>query len=291
MAHYIFIDLNGTLIGDSQKNLNFNQQHLSDFRKLVDELKSKKVIIGLCSDSPLEQLKVLSKRLGLDPTTPILAENGNLYFNGSEIISLKEFPSSLLEVAVTTAQKFADRKKITRANDIVAPEFGGEEIDTNTQWAIGANRTNSFSLFGSRDLIRMVSEELTIIFSNSVVEFGIDCSPEHNYLGLHPIADFRTGKRLALQWVLENDPLKPEGIWMIGDSMSDWMGTDNPSLHSCFVGDPKILNGEPNGVAKITDEVNVGSFKVSDLPALEGVNDILAGISGVVSLQAPVASL
>ena len=78
MAHYIFIDLNGTLIGDSQKNLNFNQQHLSDFRKLVDELKSKKVIIGLCSDSPLEQLKVLSKRLGLDPTTPILAENGNL---------------------------------------------------------------------------------------------------------------------------------------------------------------------------------------------------------------------
>lgn len=111
MAHYIFIDLNGTLIGDSQKNLNFNQQHLSDFRKLVDELKSKKVIIGLCSDSPLEQLKVLSKRLGLDPTTPILAENGNLYFNGSEIISLKEFPSSLLEVAVTTAQKFADRKK------------------------------------------------------------------------------------------------------------------------------------------------------------------------------------
>ena len=62
-------------------------------------------------------------------------------------------------------------------------------------------------------------------------------------------------------------------------------------MHSCFVGDPKILNGEPNGVAKITDEVNVGSFKVSDLPALEGVNDILAGISGVVSLQAPVASL
>lgn len=276
MAHYIFIDLNGTLIGDSQKDLQFDPVLLAQFQVLVEELRAKKVYVGICSDSPLPQLKLLCKTLGLDSFTPILAENGNLYFNGTKTIPIRSFTPNMLETIRQTALSVAGDLSLIRVDDVIAPEFGGKEFDVETHWGIGANRTNSFSLFGSEELISKVGAQLDIIFSNPEYEIGVDCAPAHNYLGAHPIVDFRDGKKLAMQWVLDNSSLTLDSIWMIGDSKSDWMGIDNPKIRSCFVNQ-----------AKISEEMADGAFKVSQLSTLAGVNDLLESIRDSIQLSTP----
>lgn len=276
MEHLVLIDVNSTLICDGDTYLDFTDDFKEKFSKLINELSGAGVTVGLCSDSPLEQLGILAREIGLHDDAPIFAENGNLFFDGTDVHIFRTLEEDQLAELKANIKNMTSDFDTSQAADVVAPEFLGKPIDLDHQWAFGAGRFTSMSAFGSEEFIEFASYVVTSFAQENGLDLGVDCSPEEHFLGVHPVANFRHGKKLAIHqfWgeqVAHGEPIK--SIWMIGDSMSDRMGTENPNIHSLFVANPRL---DANARA--------GAFHISTDALDQGVLDCLVTVQRSLSL-------
>lgn len=271
MTHYIFIDINGTIIPDDAVTFLPDPRDFGVFHKQVDHLRADDIRIGLCSDTPLEQLMGIAQSMDLPQPTPILAENGNLFYDGGDTIIRKRLSERVHDEILQRAQAIADECGYSRVADVVAPEFSDVVIDYSVLWGVGANRRTSISLFGPPDFIQRVGQEVSRAYLTNGQDVSVDISPEHNFLGIHPIDNFLYGKSVGMEWLWEHSENVSSGIdslWMIGDSPSDLVGTAHPKMRSCFV-----------ATEKLSDQQRAEAFYISEQPLLAGVTDCVAVIT------------
>ena len=251
----IFLDVDGTIIRDDAVDGTIDQDALHHFQNIVAQLSQHGIVVGLNSDSPLPQLQCFAERLGLIDA-PIIAENGNLiwYHNQKVILSSLVDKESFKE----TIASLAASKGLRQVADCINPTFGGRPVHFEAgEWAFGANRETSVSVFGPADFIDHLGKVLPIKHGIS-----FDCSPEYNYCALHP-GIYQENKGLMLQTVSNLG----HTVVMIGNSTSDWV-KPTTGVKCAFVGGSRI----PSDIA-------VQSMYLSTLPIIQGVTDILEHVN------------
>src|SRR5690606_35437121 len=134
-----------------------------------------------------------SKMIGI-PNAPIIAENGAVISYKEKSIGLRHFDN--IDILKSSIKKWAEKDGFIQAGNVIAPEFGGNELPAG-QWAFGANRTNSISVFVSADFIAGVRE--LIIKFQTENDINCDYSPSHGFIGIHAGRDFRQGKAEMLE--------------------------------------------------------------------------------------------
>ena len=247
-----FIDVNGTLISDEA--LTIQDEYKTEFRAVVRNLEAKGYKVGLCSDSPLKQLRELSDELSL--TGPIIAENGCVI--GSDEGHVTNFMSvgNISETKQQISTYINSLGDFQQVSDVLSPEFGGESPDySKGEWGFGANRQATISVFGPKDLINKLYQQ----FSNCG---SIDCSPENNFFALHPGNDFTKNKAHTLEILQQFS----EQVYMIGDSTSDWVDPQT-GVKTCFVANTKI-----------TTQMRLQAERLSTKEDIQGVIDILESL-------------
>ncbi len=219
------------------------------FQQAVQALNQHGICVGLCSDSPLPQLQQLAGELGL--TGPIVAENGNVVSYNDQTVAVNELPG--IAIFKQHVAELASRQELKQSPDFIAPEFGGQPVAPGS-WGFGADRIASVSVSGPAPFIEALGQHFA-----SWPGISVDCSPEYNFLAIHPGPDFTQGKANTLQLLAQHGC----GVVMVGNSMSDWAGP-NSGVLSTFVGRARISPG-----------VQSHSAYVSSQPLLAGVVDIL----------------
>jgi len=248
----VFLDVNGTLIPDDSDGT-IDHESLTVFKQVTSELKQKGFEIGLCSDSPLPQLKEFSQKLGL--TGPIIAENGNIISYSGKEIKINELPD--IKSVKGEIQDLAKGLGYQEVDEVVAAEFGGNNIDfSQKQWGFGANRTTSISVFGPGNLITLLGKT----FADSE-HTTTDSAPEYNYFAIHP-NDLKTNKGNTLSFFRKSR----HSVFMVGNSSSDWVDPEL-GIQCAFVAN-----------AKISPETAIDSFAVSNKTYINGVNSLLQKI-------------
>lgn len=251
----VFLDVNGTLFPDDSTDGYIPAEDILSFKQTVARVKGKGLSVGLCSDSPLPQLQTMAEKLGIDG--PILAENGNILSYTDQTFVLNAL--SDIEVFKEHISSVAAKTGFQQADDCVAPEFGGNSVDVeNFQWAFGANRKTSVTVFGPSQLIQHLGSG----FSDPRQDFSIDCSPEYNYFAIHPGKNYKLNKGKSLNTLVAYN----HNVVMVGNSMSDWV-EPNRGVLCTFVGGARI---NPNAADK--------AGYISEKPVIKGVIDILGKI-------------
>lgn len=259
MSGFIFIDVNGTLIPSSSRRPAFSAAWLARFRSRVADLSSLGFKIGLCADSPLPQLQRFGAQIGLSvqSTFPILAENGNV-FEFEDRIELLQKPARLSPLRAIL-ELHANQAGLRKLADAVAPEIGGGPIRMNAnQWAYGAHRLASLSVFAPREFVARTGQEVADWAAGQNLDVGFDCRPDDNFLAIHPYTPTYAGKGLALSQLAQQSR-----VLMIGNSRADWV---DPISHvrCAFVGD-----------ADIPTSIGSRAWYVSKAPVHDGVLDTL----------------
>ncbi|MBC2874261.1 MULTISPECIES: HAD family hydrolase [Streptomyces] len=255
----VFLDVNGTLV-PSEPGVPPEAFSLRCFRGLVRRLTSLGVAVGLCSDSPLEQLWEFGVRIGLGtaPEFPVIAENGNVVAVGGAVRVITPFPALPdLRAEVT---RTAVAHGLARVGDVAAPEFGGRP-PFGREWAFGANRRASASVFGAPDFIRDVRQRVTEWCAENHCDISVGVGPDGSYAGIHPYARVELGKRVALAELAARDPM--ERTLMVGNSLADWV-PGVPGVGCAFVADTAV-----------PQYVRDAAWYVSPKSDLEGVIDVL----------------
>jgi len=249
----VLLDVNGTLV-PSLPGERPDADATRRFPRLVRRLTAEGVVVGLCSDSPAEQLWEYGRRLGLGPAAgaapgfPVVAENGNVAADRTGTTDVvTPFPDR--DTVREQVARVAAAHALRQAGDVTAPEFGGTEPDAG-QWAFGANRRASVSVFGPRPFIHEV-RRLTP---------AVELRPDHRYAVIHPYTPIRRGKRIALARLAVRTPRR---TLMVGNSPADWI-PGVPGVHCAFVHDPAVPG-----------EIWEKSWYASRKKDLEGVVDIL----------------
>lgn len=251
----VFVDVNGTLFSDDSSDGFIPQYDVEKLKQAVREAKSKGVSVGICSDSPLPQLQILAETVGIDG--PILAENGNILYHNGQMVVMN--PLTDIELYKQQVVKEAQKFGICQGLDSVAREFGGEySKNPELQWSFGANRYASVTVFGPSEMLKRLGEKF-----GAVPNISVDCSPQYNFLAIHPGDDYTQGKGKALSQLAQYN----HTIVMIGNSMSDWVEPSSGVL-STFVAN-----------ARITDEIVAKASYISHDILVKGVIDILNNIS------------
>ncbi|OGG23098.1 hypothetical protein A3E42_04015 [Candidatus Gottesmanbacteria bacterium RIFCSPHIGHO2_12_FULL_40_13] len=248
----VFIDVNGTLFPDKSVDGYIPEEDIESFKLAVSNAGELGLSVGLCSDSPLPQLKKLLEKL--DINGPILAENGNILYYSNKTFVLNELPgiNGYKKKISLLAAEFGYQQ----SDDCIAPEFGGKPINSqNFQWAFGANRETSVTVFGPSQLIKKLGSR----FNNQNKQYCIDCSPEYNYFAVHPGKNNKLNKGRALKTLSAYG----HNIIMIGNSMSDWVEPEYGVI-CAFVSD-----------AVISPEVSIRAGYIADKPVIRGVIEIL----------------
>lgn len=270
MEDLVLIDLNGTLISDYATEIVFTTAQQIAFKKRVDLLNDAGIQVGIASDSPLEQLFELLDRLNIDRTAPVLAENGNIFWNGEKIQFIREFSPEIIASIKEQITALANDSGLGAPQDIIAKEFLGYPNDFTQMWGYGINRKASVSVFGQGDFLIQAAEiARTVLETHGIekaIDFSIDCAPEFNYLGIHPGRDFQHGKRISIAELIDPDGAGLTGrkIWMIGNSNSDFVGTETEGAKSLFVAG-----------SRLTDEVLTANPFKSEAEDFEGTIDCL----------------
>ncbi|MBI4990925.1 HAD family phosphatase [Candidatus Gottesmanbacteria bacterium] len=246
----VFIDVNGTLFPDDSENGYIPEGDIELFQETLVKAQTKGLSIGLCSDSPLPQLIDLAKKLGIDG--PIIAENGNILYYKDKMVIIESL-SDIEKLKREIAKKAYDSGFI-QVGDWIAPEFGGRIDSSNLQWGLGANRITSITVFGPPSLIQRLGESF-----KDGNGFSIDCSPEYNYLAIHPGKDFRSNKGKTLNIL----SVYGHNIMMIGNSMSDWVDPE--------MGVKCVFASE----SRINSEISQKAAYISNKPFIKGVVDII----------------
>ncbi len=250
----VLLDVNGTLIPDNLTSAaEFETRQLQALQQEVARLSAAGISVGLCSDSPLPQLQALAQQLQL--SGPILAENGNLIsFQGrTEVIRTLPGHDQLVELIRSYAGD-----SLVEVAPAVSPEFGGSQPRFNAkEWAFGADRQASISVFGPHDFIDFLGKSLSRFDG-----YTIDCSPEHNFLGIHVGSDFRRNKGETLRTLASFG----YSLLMVGNSASDWVSPES-GVQCAFVGN-----------ARIPDEARQAAVYVAKVPCLAGTIEILSNV-------------
>ncbi|MEK7095988.1 MAG: HAD hydrolase family protein [Patescibacteria group bacterium] len=246
----VLLDVNGTLIADDAIDGSIDPISIRELQGQINRLKAHGVSVGLCSDSPLPQLLEYAKNLGIEG--PIVAENGNIVYHNSYTVTLKEMPNiAEVKALISELTNTGDYKQIA---DCVAVEFGGSAPNSNGEWAFGANRETSVTVFGPADFIVNANASL-----ESFPEVSVDYNPlSPNYLMIHT-SDYRQAKSEALSLLTAHG----SNIVMVGNSMSDWIDP-KANVRCAFVGG-----------ARISETVIERAEYLSDKPLVSGVIDIL----------------
>jgi hypothetical protein len=250
----VLLDLNGTIIPDDAHSCQLPAESKLLLQHQISRLAASGIQVGLCSDSPLDPLyHHIAKPLGIKG--PIIAENGNVirYQNVefclrelSMIQSLRDKITDLIESSFTP---------YNQQKDCLSMEFGGKlpRFELN-EWAFGAGRKTSISVFGPPQLIEYLDKHLPL-------EPGLskDASPQYNYFAIHP-SNFRTNKGETLR------ALAAFGydMTMVGNSMSDWVAPDS-KVRCGFVGE-----------STVSDDILAKASLTSEKPCAEGVIEILS---------------
>ncbi len=210
----VFIDVNGTLIPEDEKKpdvVGFLFAHM-EFKDFVDKINTENVGIGLCSDSPTPQLKDFAQDWNLG-TGPVIAENGNIISYGENLTIVRPFlhQNDLKKKIID----FSIGQGWQQTEDVIATEFGGDNLPDykQNQWAFGANRFTSISVFAGEQLISSFGELL-----KDEVGVSVDCSPQYQFLGVHP-GKYKENKG----WILGKLATLGYDVTMIGNSTSDWV--------------------------------------------------------------------
>ncbi|MFF4924762.1 hypothetical protein ACFY4B_29580 [Kitasatospora sp. NPDC001261] len=257
----VLLDVNGTLV-PSVPSGPPDALALQRFRRLVRHLTSAGVAVGLCSDSPLRQLREFGTRIGLGtaPGFPVIAENGNVIAVDGTVRVTTPFPA-LRSLRAEVAEAAAAHG-LTRVGDAVAPEFGGRP-PTGRTWAFGANRLASASVFGPPDFVHDVRHRLTGWSAGSRVAVSVELGPGGSYAGIHPYPRTESGKRVALAGLAARDP---RSTLLVGNSPADWV-PGVPGVRCAFVADPAVPR-----------HVRDAAWYVSPAADLEGVVDVLGHV-------------
>ena len=233
----------------------YTQGLLRQFGKLHE----KGFKLGLCTDSPNIPLRHLSAFLHLDDLS--IAENGNLIqvenriYQVRTLNAIENFRRSIVKIAM-------DNGFINLGYDIYGPEFGGRifnfEDDNNlNKWAFGAGRTTSLTVFGPREFIELINNQ--ICDGN---DYSKCSEPDFNFFALHAGANYKINKASTLAMFTE------QTVYMIGNTVSDWVPKES-GVNCSFVKDNR-------GISK--DDLN-DAFHISSSPLILGVIEILDQIS------------
>lgn len=251
----LFLDVNGTLFPDESADGYIPEEDITHLKQAIAAAKSKGLVVGLCSDSPLPQLQEIAPKIGADG--PIIAENGNVIFHNNSTLTLNGLPEieTYKNMVIEQAQKLG----MYQAEDCIAPEFGGNYIDfQNHQWSFGANRKTSITVFGPPELIA----KLGSYFNGDHQGISIDCSPKYNFFAIHPGENFKQNKGNALNILTTYG----HNIAMVGNSMSDWVEPEYRVVCAFVSG------------ARINERAKNKAGYISDKPTIKGVIDILEKI-------------
>ena len=251
----VFVDVNGTLFPDESTDGHIAEEDTHSLKQAIAQAKEKGLSVGLCSDSPLPQLKELAVKLGIDGA--ILAENGNILCNANQTLTLNALPG--INTYKEQISLLASKLGFQQTDDCIAPEFGGSPVDIqNSLWSFGANREASVTVFGPPQLI----QQLGLHFNGLEQGISIDCSPEYNYFAIHPGKNYKFNKEQALNTLSAYG----HNIIMVGNSMSDYVEPDQGVICT-FVGGARI---NPDTADK--------AAYISNKPVIRGVIDILEKI-------------
>jgi predicted mannosyl-3-phosphoglycerate phosphatase (HAD superfamily) len=259
----VFLDVNGTLlpVGASTGPVTDGG---GGFAAVVRDLQAMGVRVGLCSDSPVEQLRAFGCLIGLGGpgTFPVVAENGNVLAVSREPRLLVSFPAAA-EIRATIAG-LAKSYDLRQVADVVAPEFGGRPL-AEREWAFGANRRASVSVFAPAEFI----EAAGAVLADRELWDGVsvDVSPRHRYLGVHPYPLISVGKGRALT------ALAGAGhrVLMVGDTPADWVPAET-GVRCAFVAG-----------AVLPAYVRAAAWFCSLRHDLEGVVDVLDRLKDSIS--------
>lgn len=253
--HIVFLDVNGTLFPDESTDGYMPAEDIQSLKQAIAQAKERGLSVGLCSDSPLLQLKGVAEKLGIDG--PILAENGNILVHTNQALTFHALPR--IDTYKEQVSSLAADSGFEQTSDCVAPEFGGIPVDVqNLKWSFGANRETSITVFGPSQLIQRLGSH----FSGNQQGFSVDCSPEYNYFALHPGDNYKDNKGQALNTL----SVYGHHIIMVGNSMSDWVEPDHGVICT-FVSGARIHPDAANKAGYISEE-----------PVIKGVIDILENI-------------
>lgn len=251
----VLLDVNGTLFPDSlSEPARFQPEQVTRLQHEVARLRDQGIEVGLCSDSPLEPLRSLAAQLGLGG--PLIGENGNIieYRGKKEAIRTLPARDALEELIRDYAAG-----TYSELDPVLSPEFGGTQPRyTNGEWAFGAGREVSISLFAPARFVEFLGKSLAMYDG-----YTVDCAPEHNFLGIHAGDNFRQnkGETLSILGLFGHSTL------MIGNSASDWVQPGN-GVQCAFVGD-----------ARISEEIRRSAVRIASGQCLDGVLEILAEVN------------
>ncbi|MGA4845768.1 hypothetical protein ACOBQB_05705 [Streptomyces sp. G5(2025)] len=250
--------MNGTLLPSGTSSSHASRRVRRLLREALALSYARGYAVGLCSDSPLEQLGEFGERVGLGAasTFPVVAENGNIVSFDGAVRLMTPFPASGAVrgiVGDVAAAHGAERLK-----DTSSPEFGGTPVSHRT-WAFGANRRASVSVFAPPPLITEAARTLAGWARDHGVELGLDRSARHGFLGVHPYTPWHSGKRRTLE-VLAREGHR---LLMVGDSLADWVPAGR-GVRCAFVAN-----------AAIPEPVRASAWFVSSRPGPDGVVDVL----------------
>jgi hypothetical protein len=202
---------------------------MQQLQREIRRLSQAGIEVGLCSDSPLEPLKrYVATPLGMKG--PIIAENGHVIGFGDKKLRLRALPD--VESLRREIEEIISRAPMphSRKEDCLSAEFQEQQIrfDQN-EWAFGAGREASVSIFAPGHLISYIVDKLVL-----PPELSMDVSPDYNYLAIHP-GRYRANKAETLAALAAYG----YGVHMVGNSMSDWV--DPKSGVRCgFVGGSSV---------------------------------------------------
>ncbi|MFH8797248.1 hypothetical protein [Streptomyces sp. NPDC017941] len=220
------------------------------------------VCVGLCSDSPLEQLLALGHHLGLGPPGrfPVVAENGAVVAWDGRLRPTRPFPHRAAVRAVVS--RWARAAGLRQSEDVVGPEFGGGRPPGDA-WAFGANRRSSVSVFAPPDPVTAWARSLTCWGRRAGARLTVDAAPCHSYLGVHSCVPLRSGKRRVLAELARAG----HRVVMVGDSLADWV-PPGTGVRCAFVAD-----------ANVPAAVRGACWHAAARPGAAGVEEVLRRVA------------
>ena len=249
----VFLDVDDTLVKVGGRFEDLDPKLLSLFRSQTARLKLLGCEIGLGSDSPQPQLARLASWLGI--SGPIIAENGSLVSYSGKVAALESFETcaALRQEILATAKELPHYRQMT---DCTSRQFGGDAVIFElNEWAFGADRQASVSVFGPAAFLQQIVDRM------GGEKPGMDCAYESNFLAFHPAQDFRRAKAQTLAEISKTGV----EVVMIGNSLSDWVEPEH-RVHCLLVGNA-------------TADVKATGALVSKLDYFAGVLDCLTRIS------------
>jgi|GEM_PF-3158236 len=249
----VFVDINGTLLPhDSDGTI--ADEKIDELKDTILSANEKGIEVGLCSDSPLPQLRQFADKLGF--TGPIIAENGNIIHFNNKTVIVNPLPNR--ETYMQQIAGIASEFDYEQSKDCIAPEFGGEPLDMyDNRWGFGAGREASVTVFGPPELIEKLGEVIP-----AGKDISRDCSPQYHFFAIHPGADYKKNKGKTLHML----STLGHNVIMVGDSMSDW-ADPKTGVQCSFVAN-----------AEISDEAASSAKMIARAPFIDGVNEIINSI-------------